>query len=65
MFIVGGIAFIIFGIMIIRDPIYCRGICVDLSGYNVFLGYLCIPFGIFSIWSGIRKRIKKIKKKKE
>ncbi len=65
MFIAGGIVFICFGILIIRNPIYCRGYCADLSGYNVPFGCMCIIFGIFFIASEIRKRLRRKYKYRE
>ena len=62
MFIAGGIVFICFGIAIMTNPIYCRGYCADLSGYNVPLGCMCIIFGVLCIASEIRKRLKRRKK---
>jgi uncharacterized membrane protein HdeD (DUF308 family) len=58
-FIVLGIVFIIFGVLIIKDPVYCRGVCVDLGNSSMFVGSLCIAFGILCIWSDLRKRMKK------
>lgn len=62
MFVIGGIAFILFGILIIKDPVYCRGYCVDLSEYNVLLGCMCMLFGVACIWSEMRKRLRNKKR---
>jgi|WetSurMetagenome_2_1015567.scaffolds.fasta_scaffold14015_7 hypothetical protein len=66
-FILGGVSFVFFGIMVIIKHRFCHWAyapyCADFTGYSTPFGSILILIGILLLWSEIRRLIKNRSKK--